>query len=185
MRWALVAVLLAGCSGNAIFELELDLPPQPAGVAPLYAVVQVRNDAAFDADWAPVERLDGIPLAPTCDRPADPPPCGERPLTLDCSAVVSVVGDSNDLTRPLNVRVRYCEDPACTAATDATAPETRVVVERALYEGRYTQGRVCVDEVPVTPAPEPIAIARCDVRCREGDAVMHCRADGTHFCEDP
>lgn len=179
------ALLAGGCARNAIFELEVDLPPQPISVAPLFAVVQVASDRAFEADWSELERLEGIALTPTCARPLDPPPCEVRELAPDCSAVVSVVGDGDDAPRPLRVRVRFCEDASCTAARDATAPETRVEFERALYEGRYTQGRVCVDRVPSTPAPTPTVVDRCAVRCREGDAAMHCRADGTHFCEDP
>lgn len=178
-------LLLSGCARNAIFELEVDLPPQPTGVAPLFAVIQVSNELAFDASWSALERLEGIPLPATCARPLTPPACDVRALAPDCSEVVSVVGEGDGLDRPLRVRVRFCEDAACTAARDATAPEVRVEFERALYPARYTQGRVCVDSVPATPAPEPLVVDRCEVRCREGDAAMHCRADGTHFCEDP
>ncbi len=181
----LAALLAIGCARNGIFELELELPPQPAGVAPLYAVLQVANDRSFAADWSTIERLDGIALTPTCARPLVAPDCAVRALTPDCSRVVSVVGDSEDAPEPLRVRLRFCEDPSCTAARDATAPEARVEFERALYPGHYTQGRACVDSVPTTPAPEPVVVDRCDVRCRDGQAVTYCRADGTHFCEDP
>ncbi len=173
----------SGCARNAIFELEVELPPQPAGAPPIFAVLQVRDDAGFDADWASVPRLDGIPLNPICSRPAAPVACDQRELTPDCSAVVSVVGDG-DFTRRLRVRVRFCEDPACASAGDVVAPETRVEIERAFYQGRYTQGRVCVDAVPTASSPEPLVIERCDVRCRDGEAASQCRADGSHFCED-
>ncbi|MEZ4340766.1 MAG: hypothetical protein R3B82_29440 [Sandaracinaceae bacterium] len=182
---ALVALLAVGCARNAIFELELELPQQPAGVAPLYAVLQVANDRAFAADWSSVERLEGLALTPTCSRPLVPPDCQVRELTPDCSRVVSIVGDEADAPDPLRVRLRFCEDPSCTAARDATAPEARVEFERALYPGHFTQGRVCVDTVPTTPSPVPTIVDRCDVRCRDGEAATYCRADGTHFCEDP
>jgi len=181
---ACCAVLLgsAGCARNAVFELELDLPAQPAGVTPLYAVVQVRNDADFSADWSTVVPLEGIPLNPSC--PSSAVTCGDRELS-GCSAVVSVVGDGADFTRRLRVRVRFCASPSCEGSDDATPPQAHIEVERALYQGRYTQGRVCIDSVPPTPTPEASVVGRCDVRCRDGEAVMHCRADGSHFCEDP
>lgn len=185
MRWLsilLVLFVLSGCARNAIFELELELPPQPG--AARFAVVQLRNDAAFGADWSDVATLPGIPLASSCSRPDPAPACEDRALDTSCSTVISVIGDENDLTRPLRVRVRFCEDPACAGAADAMAPEARIEVERALYTGAYTQGRACIDALPMT-LEEPIRIERCDVRCREGDAIMHCRADGTHFCEEP
>lgn len=177
------ALLLCGCARNAIFELELDLPPRPSGA--LHAVVQVRNDADFSAGWSGVPMAPGVPLPPACARPDPAPACDDRELDPACSAVVSVIGDEDDLTRPLRVRIRFCEDPACGAAADAAAPETRVEIERAFYTGRYTQGRVCVDAVPPGPGGVPVRIERCAVRCREGDAAMYCRADGTHFCEPP
>lgn len=182
---ALVVLLGIGCARNAVFELEMELPQQPAGVAPLFAVLQVADDRSFAADWSSVERLDGIALTPTCARPLVPPDCPVRDLTPDCSRVVSVVGDAENAPRPLRVRLRFCEDASCTAARDATAPEARVEFERALYVGHFTQGRVCVDTVPTTPSPEPTIVDRCDVRCRDGEAATYCRADGTHFCEDP
>ncbi|MCB9596570.1 MAG: hypothetical protein H6719_27850 [Sandaracinaceae bacterium] len=184
-RLLLAMLLLSGCARNGIFELEVDLPPQPPTVAPLFAVVQVSNSLAFDADWTSLERIDGLALRPTCARPLVPPACDVRSLAPDCSEVVSVVGEGDDLARPLRVRVRFCEDAGCTAARDVTAPEARVEFERALYAGHYTQGRVCVDAVPTTPTPTPTIVDRCEVRCRDGEAAMHCRADGTHFCEDP
>ncbi|MBX3269732.1 MAG: hypothetical protein KF729_05705 [Sandaracinaceae bacterium] len=180
-----LALATCGCARNAVFELELDLPPQPVSVVPLFVVIQVANDRGFDEDWAPLERLDGVALRATCARPLRPPACEVRELAPDCSMVVSVLGDEDDFARPLRVRARFCEDDACTSARDALAPEARVELERVFYRGRYTQARVCVDTVPISPAPEPTRIERCDVRCRDGDAVMHCRADGTHFCEAP
>ena len=175
-------LLLSGCARNAIFELELELPPQPAG-APLFAVVQLRNDAGFDADWSGVGLVSGIPLT-ACSRPSPAPECELRDLDPACANVVSVIGDEDDLTRPLRVRVRFCQDATCGSPADASAPEARIEIERALYTGAYTQGRACIDAVPAM-LEDPIRIERCDVRCREGDAVTHCRADGTHFCEDP
>ena len=175
-RWVpLLALALLGCGRNAIFELELELPEAPAG-APLYAVVV----AGLEGD-EPGPALDGIPLQPGCGRAEPPPPCALRTLDPACSEVVSVVSDTAPVDRPLAIRIRFCDDPGC--VDDAAPPEHRVRVERAFYEGRYTQGRVCVDAVPAEAAPEPERIERCEVRCREGTAAMSCRLDGTHFCE--
>ncbi|MEC7523531.1 MAG: hypothetical protein VYE22_26860 [Myxococcota bacterium] len=168
----LAALALSGCARNAIFELELDLPAQPAGPA-LYAVVQARPVGG--ADWDTLDALPGVPL---CAR-ASEGPCDDRVLDPACAAVLSVVADESELDVPLEVRVRYCEDPSC--ATDPAAPEHLIDVERPFYRGRYTQARVCLDDV----APGRETLERCEVRCREGTVSSYCRLDGTHFCEPP
>ena len=171
-----------GCAGNAIFELEVELPAQPEG-APLFAVIGASTIEGFA--WETPPPLEGIALPPSCARTDPAPPCEARTLDPVCSAIVSVVAHDAHYARPLNVRARFCRDPRCEAAEDASAPEHRVEVERAFYAGRYTQARTCIDDVPVEPAPTPERIERCDVRCREGTTSMSCRLDGTHFCEPP
>lgn len=177
-----LASLASGCTRNAILELELELPPQPSGETPRYAVVQVASDASFDEAWddVPLERR---LLSASCTRPEPTLPCPDRMLDPECSEVISIVGGEDVLTKPLDVRVRFCVDPTCSAPVDASAPEQRVVIERAFYLGRYTQARVCIDEVPLTTDLNPERIERCDVRCREGTSALQCRLDGTHFCE--
>jgi hypothetical protein len=175
----LALALATGCARNAILELELELPPAPAGQV-VFAVVEARTDASFDAPFTG-EPLDGFPLAPSCTRGDTPPPCGDRMLDPSCSAVVSVIGDGDDGARPLHVRVRFCQDPSCAAPADGSAPEHRASIERAFYTGRYTQARTCIDALPVEPSLD--TIERCEVRCRDGNAARHCRLDGTHFCE--
>ena len=172
---SLLALVTSGCTRNAIFELELELPPQPPGTA-LFAVIDASRDGFGFTDAEPL----AIPLAAACLRPDPAPACDDRTLDLGCSAVVSVVA-GGALTAPLAIRVRFCEDPACAAPADASAPVHRVDVERAFYEARYTQARVCIDAVPTDPVTE--TVDRCEVRCREGSATMQCRLDGTHFCE--
>lgn len=178
----LLALLAAGCARNAIFELELELPAAPPG-EDLFVLAQASDVLAFDDDWSGVEGVQLGPLAASCTR-ADPPPVCEDRQVLDpeCSATVSVVS-GGDAAEPLRLRVRFCRSSGCELPEDAAAPEARVTVERAFYQGRYTQARLCLDEVP--PGPLDVDVARCDVRCREGTAAMQCRADGTHFCEDP
>lgn len=176
------AILASGCARNAILELELDLPLQPSGSAPLYAVVQVQSQGSFDQVWDDVP-LQGQPLSTICTRPDPPIPCHDRMLDPACSEVISIVAGDGAITEPLSIRVRFCSDPTCSGPGDSTAPEQRIEIERAFYVGHYTQARVCFDEVPAATDPEPEIIDRCEVRCREGTSMLQCRLDGTHFCE--
>ncbi len=177
-----IAALASGCTRDAVLELELDLPAQPSGGAMRYAVVQVQSDGSFDGTWADVP-LSGQPLAASCTRPEPTIPCDDRMLDPTCSEVISVVAGQDAIAQPLSVRVRFCSDPTCSAPEDATAPERRVVIERAFYLGHYTQARVCIDDVPAMTDTDPQIIPRCEVRCREGSSMLQCRLDGTHFCE--
>ena len=182
MKRALVVIFALaafGCARNSIFELELDLPPLSPGDM-RFTLVEA-NERGFGEDWPDTEPASLGPLVAGCARPDPAPPCGDR-LELDpqCSAVVSVTAGGGR-PGPLHVRVRFCQSPRCTLAEDERAPEAQVTIERAFYEARFTQARVCVDEVPASPITVPVD--RCEVRCREGTAVQHCRADGSHFCE--
>lgn len=172
---ALTGCLLAlGCTRNAVFELELELPPAEGR----YVVVEARSGATPDR----IGVAPPIPSSGSCARPDPAPPCEERQLDPACSAVVSVVADEAEIEAPLELRIRFCVDPDCADPADEEAPERRVDVERAFYLGRYTQARACIDALPPPDAPIEL-IERCDVRCREGTAAMYCRLDGTHFCE--
>lgn len=175
---ALLALVASSCARNAVFELELELPSAPEGQG-VYAVVEARG--GVEAPW--VGEGEGVALAEGCARSSEPPACANRTLDPRCSRVISVVGGEADLTRPLELRVRFCRDPECRG--EERAPEHRVDVERAFYLGRYTQARVCLDALPTAEAPSAERIARCEVRCRDGVAAQHCRLDGTHFCEPP
>jgi hypothetical protein len=179
MRALSILVLApSGCARNGVLELELELPPQPPGAA-LFAVVQARSGDSFDEPWVDAEPPPSVALSPACARPAEPPSCGERILDPACSTVVSIVGDGDEIEAPLQVRVRFCESSTC----ETERVEHRIEIERAFYVGRYTQARVCLDEVPSDTNAVPESIERCEVRCRDGLTNMHCRLDGTHFCE--
>jgi hypothetical protein len=180
-RAVLFSLALCACARNAILELEIDLPPQPDGAPSLTAVVQASTRADFGEDWSALPIETGVSLASSCTR-ADPPlPCNERMLDPECSAIASIVSNSED--SPLYVRVRFCEDESCAAANDESAVEQRIEIEHPFYVGRYTQARSCIEEVPLATDPDPLVIERCQVRCRDGNAAQHCRLDGTHFCE--
>lgn len=172
MRIFFLAIALLGCARNGVLELELELPP-----GDLVAVVQARSGEGFAEPW-PSEPAPSFALASSCSRPAEPPRCDERVLDPSCSTIVSIVGDDDEIEAPLAVRIRFCTDETC---SDPDPVEHRVEIERAFYVGRYTQARVCVDEIPSATTTE--SIERCAVRCRDGLTSMHCRLDGTHFCE--
>lgn len=172
-----LVLLLSGCTRNAIFELELELPEQPAG-ASLFAVVSARAGAGFDQSWDDVPSV-AVALPESCVR-AEELSCSDRVIDPACRAVVSVVGDGSD-TDELFVRVRFCADPDCVAGE--SAPEHRLLIDRAFYLGRYTQVRTCIESLPESSDPLPEVIERCAVRCREGSGTHHCREDGSHFCE--
>ena len=155
-----LVLLLSGCTRNAIFELELELPEQPPG-APLYAVISARTDLGFDHHWDGVASV-AVQLPEECMR-APQLACEDRMIDPECRAVISVVGDGEE-SGELLVRVRFCADPSCAASGDVSAPEHRVRVERAFYLGRYTQARSCIEKLPTTSNPAPHEIERCEVR---------------------
>jgi hypothetical protein len=180
VRRAFVAAVVlagAGCAENAILELELDLPAA-SSVAPdvEWVVVQARSGTPdFSADWAGGGTVPGIPLISTSQ-----------------TVIVGIEADDGDeITAPLGVRIRYCRDEACGDPRDGNAQETRVTIERAFYEGEYTEiqrdqlmlpalmdcGAGCA---PVTLED----IDKCDVGgCRLGDTRNYCDMDDLHFCE--
>lgn len=173
---ALVALLaLAGCAENAILELTVELPDAATAGAPgaTFALVQVavgRSDdprslfrvgSTSDASFA-------LSSAPSTER-------------------MSVVAGGADLTEPLTVRVVYCRERGC-----LPRDEDRVAyfeIERAFYQGRYTQVDLLVLTALSTLAdPATVTrIERCDVEgCREGNPTTWCEVtlpDAPHFCE--
>lgn len=165
-----LAAMLAwtgGCAPSAIFELELELPA--SGPAARYAVVTAMSGGQS------VSLSPALELAPGCTRPSPAPNCELRTLDPQCSVVVSVVSD--EAPPALSVEVMFCDSPDCAGG----GVVHQVDVERPFYPGRYTQGRVCLDQAPDVPSVQ--TVARCEVRCREGTSQESCRLDGTHFCE--
>ncbi len=168
---ALAIVLVTGCAENAILEVELMLPPASGAVRHVF--VQTRSgEAEFEATWSGSGSVDGIVLA-------DGAPS---------RSVVSVEADDGaELDAPLSLKIRYCTTERCTEVADSDAQEVWVSVERAFYEGRYTQLEV---ELPAVGACSPpcateLSFTKCQVRgCRAGDTVMYCDRDGRHFCEE-
>lgn len=127
---ALAALLLAGCTQNAILELQVLVPPGPTD-GDWFAVIQVRD--------AVREPFDALRLV-TGDRPVR--------LTDEVQWVCTSV-ESTDPTVSANVRVRFCRGPDCTELADAFAPERLYTLETPFYIGARTYYRIEIDDVPI------------------------------------
>ncbi|HJL18596.1 MAG TPA: hypothetical protein RMH99_23245 [Sandaracinaceae bacterium LLY-WYZ-13_1] len=156
-RVALAALLLAlvpGCAQNAIFELQIELPPAPSGEE-WYAVVDARDSSwPFDTPW----------LGP-----------GGETFELGPSrqwACLSV--QSFDQTLDLHVRVQFCRSPDCLALEDGVLRERWYTIEHPFYIGRRTYHRASIDAVPACDA-------EMDVGTSCGDAGL-CRSEGRCGC---
>jgi len=197
---ALVSALLAGgCAQNAILELQIELPPAPAGSSARFAYVQVASpNSGFDfgVDWGD----EGFTV----------------PLTDSSQwTCVSVVGASPEVD--VNARVRFCQEERCLDVADGNAPESRIFVQDPLYIGRRTFVRRRILRVPECvedadcggfgrctsgrcgcsgdadcTAEDAVCLAggcvdrvgRCDVEgCITGATDNFCADDGSHFCE--
>ncbi|HBQ11000.1 MAG TPA: hypothetical protein DEF51_07410 [Myxococcales bacterium] len=191
--------LLGGCAQNAIMELQIELPPAPAGSSETFAYIQVATPAGgfdFDVEWGDT----GFSFPLTATRQW---------------ACVSVV--SGDPTVDVNARIRYCSDPECLDVADGNAPESRVAIESPLYIGRRTFVTVGVPQVPECALAADCGgfgacesgrcvcasdadctatntecraggcaeiVPRCKVEgCITGATDNYCADDGSHFCE--
>ncbi len=168
-----LALVLTGCAENAVLEVELTLPAQPATGAPLFAYVQARSAdvVSFDEAWAGTDAIDGRALE-----------------TAVSMLPFSVVAGGASFTRQLGVRIRFCASRDCTGLGDDRAPEVRYRIQRAFYQGHRTRVALVIDAVPAPPPPigAPITdIDKCDVEgCTTGTTSTYCFMNGHHFCED-
>lgn len=164
---AVACALLAGCAETGVLELQLMLPPKPAGdTEPLFALVQVRRSAAhpFEVDWVGQD-LTAVEL-------------GSTPILQQ----TSVIG--RDPALDLHIKVRFCRAPSCDALVDASAPEVWLALEHPFYVGRRTAWATCIDAVPSARPLQPLTIDRCEIRgCTAGSSSTYCSSDGQHFCE--
>lgn len=178
---AIALASLAGCSQNAMLELELDLPAQSGPQAPArYANVRiVSGEVPWDQDWQVDAPLPSPKLDPS-------QPSVER---------VSVEGNADNEAVPVRVKVRFCVDPNCTAIGDDQAPEVRLQIDRAFYVGQrtsYAWSIACVPNVPGQNDGAPacsvsqrsiVDVSKCQVQgCRTGVTSSYCVGD-KHFCE--
>lgn len=205
---ATLIALAAGCTENAILEVEMDLPYDGAQER-RFAVVQAVDGErfpSFDEPWfAQTESFD------LADREA----CAREPSTTpSCNVRFHVATDRAPL-RALHVRIRFCESPACATDEPDLVPELRYHIERPLHRGQVTRWTpsagpfVAPRDVARVPARQPVArapvelvVCACEIAgCWEGEAPPdeygYCRApeDGRapclpeaplrHACEAP
>ncbi len=168
---ALVAMFGAACTENASFDLDIELPASDAmiGSRPIGAVtVQFATDTTdFMSSW------EGDVPQTTVD-------LGATRQTLR----LSVLAQPAQITRPLAVRVLYCETRAkCEAAPATPLTEQHVVIPRAFYTGVVTRYRLDASSPPASPPTTPMEVDRCDIAgCRDGEMATWCSA-GIHLCE--
>jgi hypothetical protein len=163
-----LAVLLAfGCARNAVLEVDVDLPPGPAG---RYAVVQFENqDAEFSSSWGRTDAWPGAAL--TAERQ---------------TVVYSVVTESFDAH--VRIKVNFCTTADCSALDDAPdrVPAVWYELDHPFYRGRHTRWHVSIPTAPIDPPDEPITVERCAIAgciSAPDSTQSFCRFDGTHFCE--
>ena len=170
--WCLMGVALAasGCAQNAVLEVELSMPANPAGEPPRFAYVQAQSSdtVSFDETWAGRDLL-GVPL-------------GSEPTT---DAISLVTDDAAVMPRAIGLRVRFCVTEDCTGLGDDRAPEARFRIERGFYQGRFTRLELVIDALPVPGTPTRRDLGRCEVEgCTVGSTSDFCTTSGAHFCEE-
>ncbi len=160
-------VSLAGCADDGILEIELALPRAADACGATEVAVEARippeGSCFFDQDW-----FDGdsavLALADT-----------------GSSERVSVVASSDDVARPLCVRLRACDGAGCPPPDVTIGVRAEITIERAFYVGQYTS--VALGPVDLC-ADSSEGIGRCAVAgCAEGARDDYCTPDGRHLCE--
>lgn len=203
-----LVALSAGCTQNAFFELQVQLPadPDPSDEIEWFAQIQVRDQTGhgLDVNWMGGD----LPTVPLSDA-----------ARWECLSV-----QSQDPGISLNVRVRFCRDPRCLAFEDSSAPERLYSFETPFYVGARTYYQVQIPQIPacvgaptdcaMTPGDcgggsrctctvdtdcegfgagyrcEPgvgcvLEVGRCQIEgCIEGGISNFCSTTtGEHFCE--
>jgi hypothetical protein len=167
---AALALLATACARNAVLEVELELPPQPAAGEPRYAVVQFESQPrSFEEDWRGANDHAGTALA------AEP-----------VSVAYSVIAE--DPSTVVQVKVLFCTTPDCSAIDDAPdrVPGLWYRLERSLYVGERTRWRQTIAAVPTDPPAATIEVDKCEVEgCIRAGAseTTFCRLSGAHYCE--
>lgn len=166
----LLFTLLSACARNAVLEVELTVPAQPATGPARFAVVQFETDqVAFESDWRSSNDYPGAPLAP-------------EPQTLAYSIV------SEDPQTVVQVKVSFCTTESCTALPEDAPDRTPAVwyrLERSLFVGQRTRWRPVIDAVPSDPPEAVIEVDKCEIEgCITATGeTSFCRLSGEHYCE--
>ncbi len=168
--WPLaIALLGTACARNAVLEVELTVPPQPAG-PPRFVVVQFEtDDVGFEEDWRRSESYPGAPL-------------GTEAEVLRYSVV------SEDPSTVVLVKVHFCVSEDCSALEDARdrVPAIWYRLERSLYVGERTTWREEIAAVPLDPPSGATIVEKCAIEgcISTGSAASSfCRLSGAHYCE--
>lgn len=172
----LVTTLLAGsalfgCARNGVLEVRLTLPPNPAAESQLYAIVTME---AGDAN------LENAPIVAS-----NPGTALQRGSSTTTVVSYSIVAERFD--QDTQLQVAFCTTPDCTGDDLATVRRRVYHFERPFYQGRRTFWTQSIDEVPTLGEPSE-CVDRCyTFGCIEPEGVpgYHCRADGSHQCEEP
>ena len=165
-----LAALATGCARNAVLEIELTVPAQPATGPARYAVLQFEAaPQSFETDWRGANDYPGVALD------------GE-PQMLAYSVV------SEDESTIVQMKVLFCTTPDCSALDDAPdrVPSVWYRLERSLYIGERTRWEVIVAAVPADPASDAIEVGKCEIEgCirATGSETSFCRLSGEHYCE--
>lgn len=165
-----LAASLGSCARNAVLEVEVTLPPQPAGDVPRYAVVQFAAEPQeFESDWAGNGDFEGVPL-------------GDAPTTTRFSIV------SETEPTVVLVKVLFCTNPTCDVLADdpRRTPAVWYRLERSFYIGARTRWTPEILEVPPAPPTAALEVDKCEIEgCIRAGAPdsSFCRLSGAHFCE--
>ena len=141
-----VALVAGGCAENAFLELQLELPPTPAGdEEPWFARIQVRDAAnnPFELQWSGGDPFGSVPLGPAA--------------RWECISV-----ESRDEEIDVNVRVRFCRTPDCSDLGDPTDRERWFRIERPFYIGKRTFFRARIPRVPRCATDADCDVGVCD-----------------------
>jgi hypothetical protein len=168
-----IAALLTGCAQNAFFELQVELPANPAGQT-WFAQIQVRDtNQGFAIPWMGGD----LPTVPLGDA-----------RQWDCLSVESL-----DAQVSLHVRVRFCRSEDCLDLEDGDPPERLYSFETPFYIGSRTYFRVVVPRIPVCATDTDCDVGvcltdrcRCSIEgCIEGPvSATFCSTEtDEHFCE--
>ncbi len=180
-----LALGAAGCANNAIFTLQMDLPPAPPATPPavqslLFLVVEGRPGMEdWTTDWQQWQ-AGGIGLDPV-----------ERTMTA-----VDFVASGDAIAKPLRVKIRFCISARCTLVEDGDAPEIRIELERVFYQGRYTEYPIAIsssptgDQIQLPPSGMIVgpggAVPKCAIHapeCIEGTPATSWCVGTEHYCE--
>ncbi len=158
---------IASCARNAIIEIELTLPPLPAGQPPTYAVVMVVDDE-HDFDSVNIEPQNPGTLL------------GDRQQEI----YLSVVTERPD--GAMRMVVYFCSNTVCEGGDVPRLPQVRYRFVRATYIGHRTRWRGRIDAIPPAGGPfSETCVDRCEIEgCIEGSGTFCRSEDGTHYCQE-